>query len=87
MEALGPAGDNKFPAGWQEKYFQDKEDLGIFVDRGEKAKVKKEIGCVVTNLHTWKWKNYFGILATLLANLVILDKILNLSELPFLHFV
>lgn len=52
-----------------------------------KTLVKKEMGYIVMNLYTWKWKPTFGILATLIANLVILDKILNLSELFFLHFV
>lgn len=66
--------------GRGENIFRTREAC-ILVERGEKAKVKGEIRGVVANLHTRKWKTYFGVLATLLANLVILDRILNLSEL------
>lgn len=66
--------------GRGENIFRTREAC-ILVDRGEKAKVKGENRGVVANLHTQKWKTYFGVLATLLANLVILDRILNLSEL------
>lgn len=69
----------------REEIFRDKGDVSILL-RQRKTEVKKEMGYIVMNLYTWKWKPTFGILATLIANLVILDKILNLSELSLSSF-
>lgn len=57
----------------------------MLVDRGERAKVNQEMKSGVRNLHTWKQKTDFGILATLFVSMTILDKIINFSELHFPH--
>lgn len=79
-EALGPAGDIQVPAEGQKPVFRTR-DTWVFWYTEEKETNRGR------DLYIWKGENYFGILATVFANLVMLDKILNISELHFPHCV